>query len=362
MKKRLMRTASAAVAIMIAFSFLFQVVGSAEDSAQVQTGNLSFLNYNIAGLPSLNPSSGKAGIQKLLGSKIKADDYDIIAVQEDFGYDSDFYSGLGAKYRTFGSQSVVTGDGLNVFSRTPLYDVYREGWNMKGGMLWEGDIVSQKGFMYTAVELCEGVYIDVYNLHADAFGGAESVQARHSNFTQIKEYIVKHSEGRAVIITGDFNSAFHFTNGEGADLYEIFIEGLGMSDVWTDTVNSGSFTDYSAYSGDYWGNWDSVEHILYRSSDAVELKAVSHRYISYTDDNGSPLSDHAAAAAEFEYTVSAKTDGYKLKPASRPFPSLIGIAKVVIADLSYVFSHFDELVTMLKYANDITYLYENYSR
>ncbi|MBR6702612.1 MAG: endonuclease/exonuclease/phosphatase family protein [Clostridia bacterium] len=360
MNKKLMRIISAAAAMMIAFSFLFQTAGSAEDAAQ--SGSFSFLNYNIAGLPSLNPSSGKAGLQKLLGSKVKADDYDIIAVQEDFGYDSDFYSGLGTKYRTFGSQSVVTGDGLNVFSKTPLYDVYREGWNMKGGMLWEGDIVSQKGFMYAAVELCDGIYVDVYNLHADAFGGAESVQARHSNFTQVKEYIEEHSGGHAVIITGDFNSTFHFTNGEGADLYEIFIEGLGMSDVWTDIVNSGSFTDYSAYTGDYWGNWDSVEHILYRSSDAVELRAVSHKYISYTDDSGASISDHAASAAGFEYTVSAKTQGYKLKPAARPFPSIIGIAKVVIADLSYVFSHFDELVTMLKYANDMPYLYEHYSR
>ncbi|MBR5112604.1 MAG: endonuclease/exonuclease/phosphatase family protein [Clostridia bacterium] len=360
MNRKSIRIMALIMALVLAATSLLAVGGAAQESSA--SGRFSFLNYNIAGLPSLSLSSDKAARQKLLGGRIKEDDYDIVAVQEDFGYDSDFYSGLGAKYRTFGSQSVVTGDGLNIFSKTPLYDVYREGWNMKGGMLWEGDIVSQKGFMFAAVELCEGVYIDVYNLHADAFGGAESVQARHSNFTQVKEYIEKNSAGHAVIITGDFNSTFHFTNGEGADLYEIFVESLGMSDVWTDTVNFGSFTDYSSYSGDYWGNWDSVEHILYRSSDAVELTPVSHEYISYTDDDGNAISDHNAAAAEFEYTVSAKTEGYTLKPASRPFLSIIETAKVVIADLSYVFSHFDELITMLKYANDITYLYEHYSR
>lgn len=360
MNKRFLKIVSAIVALLTAFSSLFMTAGFSEEA--VQSGRFSFLNYNIAGLPSLNPSSGKAERQKLLGEKVKADDYDIIAVQEDFGYDRNFYSGLGAKYRTYGNQNVVTGDGLNIFSKTPLYDVYREGWKMKGGMLWEGDIVSQKGFMFSAVELADGVYIDVYNLHADAFGGAESVQARRSNFNQLKEYVKKHSAGHAVIIAGDFNSSFHFANGEGADLYNIFIEELGMSDAWTDTVNGGSFSDYSSYSADYWGNWDSVEHILYRSSDAVELTAISHEYINYTDDEGAALSDHSSAAALFEYTANGKAGGYALKPASRPFPSIIGLAKVVFADLSYIFSHFDELVATIKYANDMSYLYEHYSR
>ena len=325
-------------------------------------GNFRFANFNIAGLPSLNPETDKAMKQKQLGAKVKADNYDIIAVQEDFGYDSDFYSGLSSAYRSYGSQNVVTGDGLNIFSAFPVYNVIREGWETKGGMLWEGDIVSQKGFMYSVIEIADGVYLDVYNLHADAFGGQESIDARHSNFIQLQKFVENNSSGHAVIIAGDLNTTFHFNNGEGADLYEIFIEKLGMSDVWTDVINGGSFTDYSGYSGSYWGSWDSVEHILYRSSESLALTALSHEYINYTDDEGISYSDHSAAVAGFEYTVTGEMPEYNLTEAKRSLPSLINTFKVIIADLGYVFSHFDELVIMLKYANDIQYLYDHYLR
>ena len=357
------KTLFSCVACLLCVLLLLPVctVGAVDADAPA-SGTFRCLNYKLAGLPSLNPSSGKSALQRTLGQTLAEEDYDLIAVQEDFSYDTQFSKGLNAPYRTYGANNPVTGDGLNLFSKTPVYNVAREAWAQKGGMLWEGDIVSQKGFLYAAVEIAEGVFIDVYDLHGDAFGGAESIAARQSNFRQLQQFVQTQSAGRAVIITGDFNSTFHFTNGEGADLYDIFITGLGMSDAWTDTVNHGSFTDYSAYSGDYWGNWDSVEHILYRSGDAVTLTALSHDYIIYTDAQGNSFSDHAAAAAEFSYTVTGDSQPESLKPAARSLPSLLHTARVVYADLKYVFTHFDELITMLKYADDITYLYEHYSR
>ncbi|MBR2732061.1 MAG: endonuclease/exonuclease/phosphatase family protein [Clostridia bacterium] len=337
-------------------------VAAADGTEEPANGTFRMLNYNIAGLPSLNPTAGKTDLQRRLGQAVAADDYDLIAVQEDFGYDSAFSGALNTTYRTYGPQSVVTGDGLNLFSKTPIYNVAREGWEMKGGMLWEGDIVSQKGFLYAAVEIADGVFIDVYDLHADAFGGAESIAARASNFRQLQRFIEAHSENRAVIITGDFNSSFHFFGGEGEDLYEIFIHQLGMKDVWNEVVNNGSYTDYSGFSGDYWGHWDSVEHILYRSGETVTLTALSHAFISYRDADGADFSDHAAAAAEFAYTVSGDSRPSACKPAARALPSILRTARIVYEDLSYVFSHFDEVITMLKYANDMLYLYEHYLR
>ena len=41
---------------------------------------------------------------------------------------------------------------------------------------------------------------------------------------------------------------------------------------------------------------------------------------------------------------------------------ILRTARIVYEDLSYVFSHFDEVITMLKYANDMLYLYEHYLR
>ena len=325
-------------------------------------GSFTFANFNIAGLPSLSASSDKAAKQKLLGEKVAADGYDIVAVQEDFSYDADFSAGLNMPYRTNGSQNVVTGDGLEIFSKTPVYNVAREGWNKKGGMLWEGDIVSQKGVMLAVVELAPGVYVDVYNLHGDAFDGQESKEARHDNFMQTLNFVKSHSTDHPVIITGDFNSAFHFAD-EGPDLYNIFIEQLGMKDVWTEVVNGGSFTDYSAYNGIYyWGHWDSVECVLYRSSDTVTLTPTAHEFVYYTDNDGKGISDHSAAKATFTYTASALASADGLRPAKKGLPDIVKMMRIVITDLQYIFSHFNELTAMLKYKDDMEYLYTHYSR
>lgn len=329
--------------------------------AAVAEGAFSFLNFNVAGLPSLTASSEKAARQKLLGQKVGADDYDIVAVQEDFGYDGDFAAGLGMPFRTYGMQSAAFGDGLNVFSKTAIYNVAREGWNKKGGMLWEGDIVSQKGVMLAVVELAPGVYVDVYNLHADAFDGQESVDARYDNIRQTVDFINARSKDHPVIVTGDFNEAFHF-GAEGKNLYNVFVEQLGFADVWVELVNGGSYTDFSAWSGDYWGHWDSVECILYRSSDTVTLTPTSHQYINYKDDEGTPISDHYAAAAAFTYAASALAPAGGLYASKKEAPSFIRMMRIVFADLKYVFSHFDELTVMLKYMNDEEYLYTHYSR
>ncbi|MBR6701788.1 MAG: endonuclease, partial [Clostridia bacterium] len=98
MNRKSIRIMALIMVLVLAATSLFAVGGAAQESSA--SGRFSFLNYNIAGLPSLSLSSDKAARQKLLGGRIKEDDYDIVAVQEDFGYDSDFYSGLGAKYRT----------------------------------------------------------------------------------------------------------------------------------------------------------------------------------------------------------------------------------------------------------------------
>lgn len=326
------------------------------------SGTFTFANFNIAGLPSLSASSDKAALQKLMGQKVAADNYDIVAVQEDFGYDADFSAGLNMRYRTDAKQNAVTGDGLEIFSKTPVYNVAREGWNKKGGMLWEGDIVSQKGVMMAVVELEPGVYVDVYDLHGDAFDGKESKEARHDNFMQTMNFVNKHSKDHAVIITGDFNSAFHFGD-EGPDLYNIFIEQLGMRDVWTEVVNGGSFSDYSAYAGIYyWGHWDSVECILYRSSDTLTLTPTAHKFIRYLDNDGNAFSDHATAVATFDYTATTLLSSDGLKPAKQEKLSVVKVMQVVIADLKYIFSHFDELTALLKYKDDMEYLYTHYSR
>ena len=145
------KTLFSCVACLLCVLLLLPVctVGAVDADAPA-SGTFRFLNYNIAGLPSLNPSSGKSALQRTLGQTLAEEDYDLIAVQEDFSYDTQFSKGLNAPYRTYGANNSVTGDGLNLFSKTPVYNVAREAWAQKGGMLWEGDIVSQRSEEHTS--------------------------------------------------------------------------------------------------------------------------------------------------------------------------------------------------------------------
>ena len=331
------------------------VFASAEDAAV--TGTFTICNYNVAGLPSLSDSSAKAAKEKRLGATVAADGWDIVTVQEDFGYSDDFGAGLSYAYRTRGAQNAVFGDGLNVFSKRPVYNVARQAWRTMGGRIWEGDIVSRKGIMSCVAEIGDGVYADVFVLHADAFDGEQSREARHDNYMQACELINADKSGRPIIVLGDFNCSFHFRN---EHLYEDMCASTGLKAAWIDVENGGSYTDFSSWSGDYWGHWDSVEHILYKDGDNVKLTPTAHSYKYYVDSDGSSFSDHAAAIATFTYTATGTSDASGLVPAGRHRPNIIEDLRSVFSRLAYVFSHWDDFILMIKYRDNTEYLYTNY--
>ena len=91
-------------------------------------------------------------------------------MQEDFNY----HQGLADEmtnfpYKTYTSGSLPLGDGLNYFSKHPIYNVKRNGWDKCYGV-WSGanDGLARKGFIYTVLEIEDGIYIDVITVHADA--------------------------------------------------------------------------------------------------------------------------------------------------------------------------------------------------
>ena len=60
----------------------------------------------------------------------------------------------------------------------PIYNEKRVTWNEACGILTDGsDELTPKGFVYTVIDIGNGIYVDFYNLHADAYGGAGSVAA-----------------------------------------------------------------------------------------------------------------------------------------------------------------------------------------
>ncbi len=66
------------------------------------------------------------------------------------------------------------------------------------------DELTPKGFMYNQVKIADGVYVDVYNLHADADTDPKSEAARRSNLNQLATYIEQYSQGHAVIVFGRY--------------------------------------------------------------------------------------------------------------------------------------------------------------
>ncbi len=267
------------------------------------------VNFNIAGLP-FETINGVDVInnQKLAGKYFSENEFDIVAVQEDFGYHSDLIGNLtGYNYISNHTGSVPFGDGLSIFTNDmPIYNETRVAWKDASGILADGsDELTPKGFMYTVIDVGNGVYVDFYNLHADAYGGEGSIKARSSQIKQLAEFIKARSEenDRPVIIIGDFNNHMHVHEDNGA-LYEtLCIEG-GFKDAWIEYHNNGDY--FNMYNWHItglpaWGNWDSVERFMYRPGGGVDIVVSDFRYVEVTDDNGDPISDHSSAECEFTF-------------------------------------------------------------
>ena len=139
------------------------------------------VNFNVAGLPfaALGGTDVKAN-QNAAGKYLSQNNFDIVAVQEDFGYHKNLLEGMsGFNYLTNHLGNIPGGDGLNVFTTNmPIYNEKRVAWNEACGILSDGsDELTPKGFIYTVIDIGNGIYVDFYNLHADAYGGAGSVAA-----------------------------------------------------------------------------------------------------------------------------------------------------------------------------------------
>jgi endonuclease/exonuclease/phosphatase family metal-dependent hydrolase len=280
-----------------------------------ETKTLKILSYNVAGLPiDLDVHLKQAAI----GKYINDSDYDIVALQEDFTFH--MYLDEQVKtypYETNHSGSIPWGDGLNVYSKTKIYEEYREEWDMLSGVVDGGnDELTPKGFLYTVIELEDGVYLDLYTIHADAYGDSGSVAARTDNFRQLAEHINARKTDRPVIVVGDFNAFLHQkTANSDTGVTKYMINGAGMKDGWVECHNNGDYDDFSYYIDKYGagynstcGVWDSIERAMFKNGGGVELEITKLTYDVIEYDGMTELSDHPALNLEFTYT---KTDDFK---------------------------------------------------
>ncbi len=280
------------------------------DNRNHESGTFSILTYNIGGLPSMFSSSGdpKNYIPQI-GKKLQA--YDLIHVQEDFNYHAALYANDTHPYRTPTSGGAGIGDGMNFLSSFPYEDMDRETWKDRYGLIGNGsDELTPKGFMYNQVKIADGVYVDVYNLHADADTDPKSQAARRSNLTQLANYIEEYSKGHAVIVFGDTNCRYTRTDD---NLKALFVDRLGMKDVWIEKIRNGSYPAMGADallgpSGSTSPDNEVVDKIFYRSGNGVTLTPTSYKVENtyFTDSAGNQLSDHYAISSNFNYTTDSR--------------------------------------------------------
>ena len=280
---------------------------------------VSMLCYNVAGLPSISGIMGQQGAsvssnQYTLGRSLNKENlYDVIAVQEDFNYDCYLRSGLTKyKYKTDHSGGIPGGDGMNIFSKVPIYNAKRTPWNQAYGVIENGaDELTPKGILYAVLDFGDGIQVDFYDIHADAYDDPGSIAARDNNFRQLMRAINVRGTERPVIITGDFNTSAHLV--QGAGYTQTMITEGHFQDAWVKCCNGGTY-DFSKYSagpnptswsdGGSWGNWDSAEKFLYKDGGNIHIEATSFAYKDYKNGDNS-ISDHKAAEVTFTLTKNA---------------------------------------------------------
>lgn len=337
-----------ALSALMLFSCMGIAVSADEaDSLIGTTGTFDILNFNVAGLPipSSETANGRDAYADTLqiGEQLNKMGYDIIAIQEDFNYDiylrelmtnyanrQDWIGNIGERHQTEHSGGIPLGDGLNIFSTFSLYNEYRIPWEVSAGVLDDGaDELTYKGILVTTIEVAEGYYVDIYDIHADAYGDTASVNARKAQYEQLANYIKKHSVydeetgiyDHAVIVTGDFNSSICNEDSKG-DPYLIskLLEPAHLNDAWAvstiDEIKENP-EDYSAYytyaketdiSYDQAiGHYDSFERICFSDGNGIDLTCDSFGYFWITEPiTNRPLSDHPAAEADFTYKIVEK--------------------------------------------------------
>ena len=320
--------------------------------------DIKAVNFNVAGLPfSALQGQNVIANQKSAAAYLSNNNFDIVAVQEDFGYHKHLVNNLsGFNYMTNYTGGIPGGDGLNIFTKNlPIYNETRVAWSVSSGILSDGsDALTPKGFTYSVIDIGDGIYVDFYNLHADAYGGEGSVAARTAQLKQLAEFIQARSAevDRPVIVTGDFNNYMHVHEDDGALYKTLYLE-CGLNDAWIEHHNDGDY--FNLYNWHItglpaWGNWDSVERFMYRSGGGVDVVVNDFRFVEVCNDKGKVISDHAAAECDFTFikTEDFVENSEELSVTEKSGNNFINTLKWIFKDLIMVFSDLANFPELLK--------------
>jgi endonuclease/exonuclease/phosphatase family metal-dependent hydrolase len=299
--------AAASLFLLAGGLLFFAGCGDDDDTAMV-TGDFVALTYNVAGLPQgisgSNPEVNTPIIAPLLN------DYDLVLLQETWQTPDPnplaptrvYHEILAAaSLHPYMSDplplplnqnpdrpSAIVSDGLNRFSQFPFGELERRRW--QGCDDSAADCLSLKGFSVARTELAPGACVDVYNLHGEAGDTENDRDLKDQNTRDLIDFMLDYSDGRAVIVGGDFNMRLRRER-DAANL-KLLEDEAGLSDA---CVAVGVVDDAE------------IDKFFFRSNDRVTIAPRTCRFENerFVDPQGEPLSDHEPLAVEFDWTASA---------------------------------------------------------
>lgn len=273
--------------------------------APAAAGQLDVMTYNVAGLPASFGGEGEANnirVSPLLNG------LDLVAVQEDFFFHDDLTSAIDYPYVSEKDDSgpAGSGDGLLRLSESPFTDFERVTWvECFGTVTNASDCLTPKGFSAARHEIAPGVWLDVYNLHAEAGSAPEDLSARRAGLRQLADFIEVYSADNAVLVLGDWNSRY---TRDGDILPEVLADAQ-LSDVWIELAWGGVLPPVGAPLDDcLLGNLagpdcERVDKVMYRSSASLALTPLLYEVpaAEFSDEMGIPLSDHDPVRVTFGF-------------------------------------------------------------
>ncbi|KAJ7802406.1 Endonuclease/exonuclease/phosphatase [Mycena olivaceomarginata] len=289
-------------------------------AASAPSGTFDVLSMNVAGLPEILNGNGESGDKTtntaIIGQDMAKFAYDVIHVQEDFNYHATLYANDNHTFRTATSGGVPFGSGLNTLSNFDWLDFTRIKWATCSDAS-ENDCLTPKGFTFMRLRIDEGVYIDFYNLHADAGTETADNTARAANLKQVADYIDVWSTGNAVLVFGDTNARYTRPD----DGIRIFATQNGLAEfvlsllvgAWVQDAVGGV---YPAIGADALLCPDGVppniscevvDKVLYRGGKFITLANTGFVYDTarFLSSDLATLSDHNPVRVEFAWTLAA---------------------------------------------------------
>jgi endonuclease/exonuclease/phosphatase family metal-dependent hydrolase len=306
MERTMLVKLTASFGVMAAL--LLPVTCPAADQGEAAGSVIKVLSYNIHGLFPLAAKDDPRDRMPTIGWL--AGNYDVVMFQEDFEYHGVIRqqmegrvgvrgNGVGWDPRRLGAKILIFpvaiflphfsppyGAGVSIFAREELSirdDFDRVPFGFCYGWFGaNGDCWALKGFLRVGIRTPEGGEIDFYTTHLEAGPTQESVDVRRKQLDMMADFIDTRPRDRAVIVAGDFNSAFNRV-GDRENVVG-FRNRLDLKD-------SGAGPEIAF--------WRERNFILYRDGTKTKLTVEKAGKATEFVRNNHALSDHAALYAHF---------------------------------------------------------------